>query len=562
MLCSQFRNTALVAVWLLLFGLPVGLAGADAPTLVPATGTASPTAISTAISSTDVSGTDVSGATASPCSDTLTASAAESTAVVSIAYRLERIELRGSGMRSATVTAYVPLSPGDTLNPDDPALEQARFQLIGTGFFESVKLSLERGSRRGWVVLVIDVKERNTLVVERVIAGLSRVVQNSGDEHSPARPYLGLGVVERNLFGLGMGVGLSGLFSLNDRSGKVLQYALHLGLNGPSPLGGGFDFRGRLFHNRAREFFGRNTQVVNHCLPPSEDDEDGDPACDPDIEGQRAVVIYDRSGFGFGADNDLSPQIRYSIDWLGERVNVINKPQAADTQRGTSPEFREPIDFRIEDGVSLLSSLRLSLQYDTRNHPTRPTRGDRFQLTGRISGRLLGSDYDFTRTTLSYEHYTLLPWGHVLELGALAGAVLGRAPFFYRFYAADLSDLLPSRQLGLNLDHRRTHNLFGTSIREMDAEEIAGRIHGEYQLPLIRSGGLFRRVDGYLRVGLFMLARRQDLRVAIPGYRGAASIPLDFTFDVGVVADTEYGLFKFGFSSLIGFLPDLGRDGS
>ena len=50
------------------------------------------------------------------------------------------------------------------------------------------------------------------------------------------------------------------------------------------------------------------------------------------------------------------------------------------------------------------------------------------------------------------------------------------------------------------------------------------------------------------------------MRSGIQGYEGLARIPVDLTFDLGVQADTTLGVFKLGFSSLIGFLPDLGRE--
>jgi outer membrane protein insertion porin family len=102
-------------------------------------------------------------------------------------------------------------------------------------------------------------------------------------------------------------------------------------------------------------------------------------------------------------------------------------------------------------------------------------------------------------------------------------------------------------------------NLLGTSIVEMDMEDLAARVDFQYQLPLQRGGGFVRGVDAYAGVGIFLLARRNDLRVALSGYTGLAKIPLDLTFDLGVQADTEIGLFKLGFSSLIGFSP-LGRE--
>jgi hypothetical protein len=145
----------------------------------------------------------------------------------------------------------------------------------------------------------------------------------------------------------------------------------------------------------------------------------------------------------------------------------------------------------------------------------------------------------------------------VLSPGAYLGTVFGDAPFFYRFYASDLSDLVPSRVLELNLDHRGPPDLLGTSIAAMRAEEVAGRLDVEYKLPLSRGGEAVRGVDAYARVGLYALARREDVRVAIRGYEGFARIPLDLTFDLGVRADTSVGVFQLGFSSLVRSLPDL-----
>ena len=117
-----------------------------------------------------------------------------------------------------------------------------------------------------------------------------------------------------------------------------------------------------------------------------------------------------------------------------------------------------------------------------------------------------------------------------------------------------------SRALELNLDHRRTHNLLGTSIKDFDKEDLAARVDLEYVLPLHRGGGNLRGVDAYAGIGLFLLANREALRTGPTGYTGLARLPVDLTFDLGVQADTAVGVFKIGFSSFIGFLPDLGQE--
>src|SRR5690606_27147393 len=89
-------------------------------------------------------------------------------------YTLEGIELRGN-VRTAgrVVLRYVKFRAGDLLDVDDPELELTRYRLLGTGFFAQVDLSLRKGSRRGAAVLIIEVVERNTLVVQNLWAGVA-----------------------------------------------------------------------------------------------------------------------------------------------------------------------------------------------------------------------------------------------------------------------------------------------------------------------------------------------------------------------------------------------------
>lgn len=467
-------------------------------------------------------------------------------AAAPIRYVLEGVRVRGNKTRGDVIAHYVSIQPGEQFDVDDPSIELLRWRLLGTGWFEDVKLSLARGSRRGWVMLVIDVRERNTLVIDRLVLGLSSVVKNSQTNSDVVRPYVGLGLAENNLLGAGVGVRGAGVVSLH--ADGVAQYGLDFGYYDPMLRGTGFSLTARTFHNYAREFFGRNPLVAIECRAPLPGEEPEE--CDPDVEGNRAVVIYHRTGFGFGTGHDISGQLRYTLDWLGEIVDVTDKPSLASTQRGRDIV---PIDFRIEDGTSFVSSLRIGFVYDRRDHPALTTRGTAASFSARLASALIGSSYDFARFEASVRHWIPLPWNHVVSLGLFAGTVFGNAPFFYDFYAADLSDLLPSRVLELNLDRRRTLNLLGTSIVEMDMEDLAARVDIEYQLEVYRGPGVIHGVDAYAGVGVFMLASRDDLRVSISGYEGWARLPIDLTFDIGLQADTELGVFRLGFSSLIGF---------
>jgi hypothetical protein len=146
-----------------------------------------------------------------------------------------------------------------------------------------------------------------------------------------------------------------------------------------------------------------------------------------------------------------------------------------------------------------------------------------------------------------------------------AGAVFGYAPFFYKFFVTDLTDLQPSRILGLNLDHRPAPNMFGffqcgktfssrcgTSVSQMRQEELAARVDVEYIWPLVRGRHKFvKGADAFFLFGLYALADPKDLTLAMPGYNGAARIPVDMTFDAGVRLDTQIGVFQIGLGKLL-----------
>lgn len=469
-----------------------------------------------------------------------------------IIYFFERVKVRGNSSTSQEVIEhFIPFKHGDPFNVDDPSIEYIRWRLMGTGWFNDVKLSLERGSKRGWIVLVVDVEERNTLIVTRVVLGLSRDVKQKlkgEDTEEYKHPlYAGIGVAETNLFGLGIGASLSGVYS-EPQQGFDLLYT------DPTRLGGGFTLEGHFFFNHGREFFGideENTEIAATCM--DSDTREIIEDCEKEVSAQTAVVRYDRYSLGLGTGHDISSTLRYSIGWQGELVNVISKPDAASITRGAETV---PIDFHIENDDSIVSSLYFSLIFDSRGDPPFPTRGQLVRLDARAGAAWIGSDYDFARYEASFRHWQPLPWHHVLSFGVYLGAIYDDAPFFYRFYVSDLSDLIPSRILELNLDHRGAPNFLGTSIKAMRREELAGKIDIEYNLPLHRGGGGFRGVDAYGRIGLYSLASWEDLRYAIRGYEGIARIPLDLTFDFGVRADTSVGVFTFGFSTLVGFIPD------
>ncbi|MCS6797961.1 MAG: BamA/TamA family outer membrane protein [Myxococcota bacterium] len=465
-----------------------------------------------------------------------------------IRYFLERVRVVGNRRTlSAVVRRFVPLEPGDVLDVDDPSVETIRWRLLGTGWFDDVRLRLARGSRRGWVVLVVEVVERNTLIVRSLAAGLAQGQARTSDVDSELLPYLGVAVAETNLLGLGMHLAAEGLLSKR-------SYAGRLSFSSPVQRGAVLQVGGALSYHHALEFFGADDEVRTSIRCPSPEPDEPEPVCPPEVLARNAVVFYERLGLSVGWGGDLGASTTYGVDWTGELVRAPIVPDAASESVGVGPDADvEPIDFGIEPGRSALSMLSFRVVHDRRDDPALPSRGTLVRFQGDLGSRLFGSDYDLQRLQVHLAHWVRLPIGHV-RLGLYGGVFFGRGPFFLRFYASDLSDQVPKRNLELNVHNPAPPDLLGTAIAEARTGDLAARLDAEYGLTLLRTSGALRAVQAYAGAGIYGLAERRMLRVAPPGYEGLARAPIDLTFDVGIRLDTAVGVFQVGFSSLIGFV--------
>jgi hypothetical protein len=480
-------------------------------------------------------------------------------------YLLQRVSVLGNKNTSAAlIKQFVPIQTGSSLDPNDPEIEALRYRLLGTGWFDRVDLRLERGSSPGWVVLVIEVEERSTLVFQQLAAGMGWSVEGlrgrTGDDKAPRRrpePYIGLGIAETNLLGTGRTLAAEMLAAPDQGGGALSFYIPSIRLTGWS-----LRLRGSLV--KGREYFGDDdVRVSVGCGLDVSPVDKSDCEESPDA----AVVEYWRSGLSIGTSRDVGAFTRLSLEWHGDFVKVPRGgvPVAASERRGRTNDdlSRVPIDFSIEPGRSYVSMLSVGLLYDKRDSAILPTRGTSANFNGDLASGLIASDYSFMRVQASFNHWFPLSWGHTIRLGAFAGAVFGYAPFFYKFFVTDLTDLQPSRILGLNLDHRPAPNLLGgvhdkhggTAIAQMRQEELAGRIDVEYAWPLVRGRRKFvKGADAFALVGFYGLADPDDLRVSIPGYHGIARLPIDLTFDAGVRLDTQIGVFQIGIAKLF-WLP-------
>ncbi|HTQ44853.1 MAG TPA: BamA/TamA family outer membrane protein [Polyangiaceae bacterium] len=489
-------------------------------------------------------GTPVPGSTSAPGNPPTTEAAVSimrTPGTVGLKYTLEGIQVRGNTTTlSRVVLRYVPFHEGDVLDVDDPELELTRFRLLGTGYFRDVQLSLRRGTRRGYVVLVVDVVERNTIVVNNAWLGLAEDVAQNGNAR-PISAYGGAQITETNLGGTGIALG--GAFAVGDTD-QLPQLALRVGLTDPQFLGSSWIARTELLYNSAVQPYGNHDVLVN------------DPAhASGTAFTDYAISTYKRFGGTIGAGHDLGVSSQLFLDYRLEGINAT-LPLAASDHRGTAVE---PIDFMLDSGTSILSTLRVSFVNDTRDDPFLPSRGHRLEASYDLSLTPLGSDYPYSRVVLRGAQWIPLPWGHVLSLNLFAGGVFGDAPLFERFYVGDLSDLLPDRVLDLAFDRRPAPNVLSTDIVELRYGNYAARIDTEYRIPIYRGTRSVYGVDFFGDVGLYGLANEQDFYDPAPGYSGLARWPLDLTFNLGLRIDTQVGGFTFGLSNLIGLVPVRGE---
>jgi outer membrane protein insertion porin family len=454
---------------------------------------------------------------------------------VPVRYTLEAIQVRGNTRtQRRVVLRYVPFKPGNVFDVDDPEVELSRYRLLGTGFFRDVQYSLKKGSERGLVVLVIDVTERNTIVINDVSMGLAADDGRNGRVRRLSG-YAGLDVAETNLAGTGITLGGAMAFATH-------QLALRVRFLDPAFLGSNWMVGGSLLYNNAQDFFGTSHALWVYPNGATQYD--------------SAVVDYTRFGGSLGVGRDLSVSTQV---WLHYRLESVNAdyPYAASQVRGFATE---PIDFDIIRGRSVLSTLRGTLQVDTRDHPFLPTRGSFSTITAEVGLLPAGRDYDYARVDVQTSRWFKLPWrDHVLRLSAFGGAISGNAPFFEQYYVGDFTDFLPDRVLGVTFDHRYPKNFLGTEIVEVRYGKYAFDVNAEYRIPLYRGHHTVFGIDFFGSGGLYSVASDRDFTHPPRAYSGFARFPLDLTFNLGFRMDTSAGGFVFAFSNVLGFLPVRGQ---
>ena len=84
--------------------------------------------------------------------------------------------------------------PGAAVDASDPRVEAARYRLLALGYFLDVRLSVTRGASRGGVVLVVEVEERGTIVINELFPSTSAATAFWGGADVSETNFLGRGI--------------------------------------------------------------------------------------------------------------------------------------------------------------------------------------------------------------------------------------------------------------------------------------------------------------------------------------------------------------------------------
>jgi outer membrane protein insertion porin family len=439
-------------------------------------------------------------------------------------YVIEEVLVRGNRKTVKSLIlgelAALGLAPGAGVDASDARVETARYRLLALGYFLDVRLSVTRGAKRGGVVLVVEVDERGTLVINDLFPATSQATLFWG----------GADLSETNF--LGRGINLGGGFVA---STKPAVEGAHAGLGlrlrvGVPPLGGpnGLSLSLTGLYNDGSEFY-RATGDDGAAAP-------------ADFVATRVR----RAGGLLAVGKMLPAGFHATLGFREEELATTLPPLQAQTQPSG---VATPIDFMVKNGASRVGTLAASLDLDTRSDPILPRSGMRIALSVEGSTDLLGSSYSYVKTVLDASFYRAMPHGHALGFHLFAGAIGGDAPYFDRFFIGDLNLLLPRRALGINFSTQPSPNLFNTNIAHHRYDNYAGRVLVEYAVPIWRHRGLVYGGDAFVAAGLLGMASDGDF--VAPGPVSWRSLPIDLTGDLGLRLDTYVGVFTISIANAL-----------
>lgn len=377
------------------------------------------------------------------------------------------------------ILARLQLRRGDAL--DEARVEESRLVLLNSGLFKSVEMSLRRGTRRGRVILVVDVRERNTLLIDELYLGSSSV--------SPL--FGGFGLSESNLFGEGVVLSLAGAAGRDRRSARLEWFVPNLSTTPLQLLG--------------------SVNLATGVEPVDE----ADPTANK--------LDYTRFGgtFGFGLITGRAQRVSLTYRLEGLSVERLRWVDEEVLQHAPSAYPDE----------SVISTLRASWEHNTQDSSQLPTRGHLARMAVEVGTNIIGSSYEFSKYTLELSQAISLAPRHGLTLDFFGGFIQGQAAFFDQFFPVDYSYFLWGKDAlrrSVDLNFSESNNY----------EDVIISVGATYYYALYQGGGPIPRLVFFTGVDLTGASSLDEMQTDRPG--SGPRFPL--SFDVGLKLETEIGV--------------------
>jgi outer membrane protein assembly factor BamA len=398
--------------------------------------------------------------------------------------------------------------------PADPRVERARLRLQATGYFARVTLKLRpaRGDDEG-AVLIVDVDERASLTVTDLFLGSSAMTPFRG----------GLQLVERNF--LGRAIHIGGGFIWGSQPQQLAkarrQQGVRLFAKAPRLPGTRMGLSGTFYASSASEPY-RVAGALNDPHP-----------------SLFRTFEYTRVGGILGASFPITSRFGFGIDYRFEQVGAT----PPESPLYVSPEgWTSAIDLGLLPGSRRLTSTNFTVNWDGRDRAAHFGQGGRFALDLHLASPLVGSEYEYIRLVSGAAYTFRLPWRHWITPSILAGQIAGGAPRFERFYAGDLSELTPGRELGMIYSTRNPLDILGTGIDTRTIGNLIARGDVEYIWPLFRRSRLRGLEGGHLffSAGIFTIAGDKQERQAWRAL-GRPAAPIGLNLNLGLRLETALG---------------------
>lgn len=304
----------------------------------------------------------------------------------------ERINIRGNTKtRDKVIRRELKIAEGDTFS--QTLLNRSRARVMQLGFFESVDVSTKRGSADDRIVVNLEVKERATGTFQ-VGAGFSSV------ENFIAQAQ----VAQDNLFGRGQRLALQAQIS-------GLRQLFSLSFWEPYFLDSDWTFGFDIYNSiRNYESFNRNATGGNLT-------------------------------WGYPLTDDIRTYLTYKAEYVDVTTGTSG------TLFGTG--FTSPLPSGVQlanlftSGVT--SSVRLSIQWDTRDNRLFPTKGMFHSAWAEFASPYTGSQNVFNRYGAFARFYYPL-WGPFVfkfngEIGLITSSEPAGVPITERFFVGGIMDV-------------------------------------------------------------------------------------------------------------------------